>query len=149
MEIRKANKKQINESLEIAEELKKWFTKNAIKKMHRTFKKNLIVALNGKVDGFLNYRINKNSLSIIWMGIKRDVHRKGIGKRLLKELEKIAKKNKKYMIRVETLSYKEKYKPYESTRNFYLKNEFKYRFIRKPRNPRHDSVVIMEKKLKK
>ncbi len=148
MKIRKANKKQIEESLEIAEELKEWFTKDAIKKMHRTFKTNLIVALNGKVKGFFNYKINKNSLSIVWMGVKRDIHRKGMGKKLLKELEKIAKKNKKYIIRVETLSYKEKYTPYEYTRNFYLNNGFKYRFIRKPRNPKHDSVVIMEKKLK-
>ena len=148
MKIKQANKEEIEKSLEIASNLTKWFTKEAIKKMKKTFNKDLIISRDKKVLGFLNYKINKGSITILWMGVAPDSIRKGIGTRLLKELEKIARNKKINKIRVETLTYEDGYKPYKNTRKFYIKNSFIYKWIRKAKNKNHDDVVIMEKILK-
>lgn len=148
MKIRKAIGGDIKMALAIAENLKKWFTKEALKKMRRTFKKDLIIAFDKEVIGFLNYKINKKSITILWMGVKSNSRRKGIGRILVKALEKIAKKDRIKKIKVETLSYKDKYKPYKSTRNFYLKNNFEYKWIKKAKKKGYDDLVIMEKDLK-
>lgn len=148
IKIKKANKKEMQESLNILLDLKEWFTKEAIKKARSQFKKNLIVAKDKEVLGFINYKINKKSISILWMGIKRNYQRRGIGRKLLEFLEKIAREKKKNKIRVETLTYKDNYEPYKKTRQFYLKQGYIYKFIRKAKKKGYDDLVIMEKHLK-
>lgn len=148
MKIKQANKEETEKSLEIASNLRKWFTEEAIKKMRKTFRKNLIISRDKKVLGFLNYKINKNSATILWIGIAPDSLRRGIGTKLLKKLEKIARNKRMKKLRVETLTYEDSYKPYKLTRNFYLKNGFLYKWIRKAKEKSHDDLVIMEKILK-
>ena len=125
--IRKAKEKDIREALEIAKKLKEWFTKQAIKNMKIDFLvNNLIIATNrDKVIGFLCYYSNYGKIKIIWMGVKRGYQRTGVGGKLLGFLSKNAKKIKSKKIEVETLTERENYKPYESTRAFYNKYGFK------------------------
>ena len=132
------------ESLSIAKELKKWFTEDALKKMKKDFKKNLIVGFDEKVVGFLNYEINDGFVRILWIGMDRNYRRKGIGGELIDELEKIAGENNISRIVVNTLSYEDDYEPYVSTRNFYLKNGFVYGKIL-PKKEGEDDQVEMEK----
>lgn len=147
MKIRMANEEDIVESLKIAKILHEWFTPGATKKMQRNFKMNLLVALDKKVIGFLNYRINRKSIRILWMGVDKNLRRKGIGKKLINELEKIAIKKKIKKLNVSTLTYKDSYKPYVPTRNFYLGNGFVYKYIMKAKKKGHDDEVMMEKTL--
>ena len=88
------SEKQIEESIKIAEELKEWFTPEAIKNMRIDFEKNSLIVNTdkGKVDGFLCYTTYSGKTLLIWMGIARKAHRKGIGNSLLKWLEQETKK---------------------------------------------------------
>jgi len=143
------SEKQIEESIKIAEELKEWFTPEAIKNMRIDFEKNSLIVNTdkGKVDGFLCYTTYSGKTLLIWMGIARKAHRKGIGNRLLKWLEQETKKLNLYSIEVETLPDEIKYEPYNQTRNFYYKNGFERVFYKKARIKGWDDQIILEKKV--
>jgi len=149
MKIRKASKKDFEISIRIAKELKEWFTNEAIRNMKTDFRmNNLIVAVDKSiVAGFLCYTSNSGKMQLIWMGVKRNIQRKRIGEKLLKWLEKEAKKLNLYSIEVETLPEEEKYKPYNQTRAFYYKNGFKRAFYKKARIKGWDDQIILEKRL--
>jgi ribosomal protein S18 acetylase RimI-like enzyme len=149
MLIRKANKGDYLEAIEIAKNLKEWFTKEAISNMKTDFlHNNLIVAVEGKkIIGFLCYSANSGKMQIIWMGVQRDLQGKGIGEKLLKELEKEARNYNLHSIEVETLPEEKNYGPYNSTRNFYYKNGFKRIAYKKARIKGWDDQIVMKKKL--
>ena len=150
MKIRKATNRDKKEALAIAEELKEWFTKEAIKDMKIDFKlNNLIVAIDrNKVIGFLCYTSYSGKMMLMWIGVKRDFLRRRIGEKLLKWLEKEAKKFEFYAIEVETLPDEDKYKPYIKTRAFYYKHGFKRILYKKARLKRWDDQIVLEKRLK-
>ncbi len=148
IKIKKANKKEKKESLEIARELKEWFSKEAVKKMKKTFNKNLYVIKNKEIKGFINFKINKKSMIILNLGIRKKYQGKGIGTKFLRFIEEIANKKKINKIKLETLTYEEDYEPYKLTRKFYLKKGFVYKYIKRAKKPGWDDLVIMEKKLK-
>ena len=149
MNIREAGKKDKEESLKIAKELKKWFTKEAIENIKIDFKiNNLVVALEkNKVVGFLCYNSYEGVIKLMWMGVKGGFQRKEIGTGLLKWLEDKSKKIGSKVIEIETLPESEKYKPYEITRAFYKKHGFKKLYIKKPRKKGWDPQVVLEKQL--
>ena len=149
MRIRKATNKDKEKAIQIAKELKEWFNKTAIKNMKIDFKvNNLVVALEkGKVVGFLCYNSYEGFLKIVWIGVKKEYHRKGVGTKLLNWLEKEAKKLKVEAIEVETLTDRENYEPYEATRNFYYKHGFKKLYELKPRKKDWDVQILLEKKI--
>jgi GNAT superfamily N-acetyltransferase len=150
MIIKKAIKKEQAESLELASELKEWFTAEAIKNMKLDFEMNsLIVALDkGKVVGFLCYTSYCGKMLLIWMGVKRSIQRKGTGTKLLEWLENEAKKLNLYSIEIETLPDEDSYEPYKLTRNFYYKHGFKRVLYKKARIEGWDDQIILEKKIK-
>ncbi len=150
MKIIYPNSKQINECLEIAKDLKEWFTPEAIDSMKVDFQVNnlLSVVENNIVIGFICYSSYNGAIKILWIGVKKEFQRKGIGFKLLKELEKIAKKYNSKSIEVETLSENVSYKPYELTRNFYNKNGFKRIHTYKPPKEGWDDMDIMKKELR-
>jgi len=147
MIIRKATKTDISPSLNIAKELNEWFTKEAIKNMKIDFSiNNLIIATEKKeIFGFLCYSSYNSIMQLIWMGIKKDSQRKGIGKTLLKWLVKEAKKKGLRTIEVETLPDEINYEPYNLTRSFYYKNGFKRVAYKKARIKGWDDQILLEK----
>ena len=150
MKIRKADPKYRKEALKITRELKEWFDKNAREKqIPLDFKlNNLVVALEKeKVIGFLCYTSYSGKMQLIWIGVKKEFQRKGIGKKLLTWLEEESKKLKLHYIEVETLSEKYKYKPYEITRNFYYKNGFKKIANKKQLIKDWDDLIVLAKLL--
>jgi len=144
MKVRKSVTGDISKSLEIARNLKEWFTENALRKMMVNFEKNLVIAFDKEVIGFLNYEISNKIIRILWMGVDRKYRRKGVGGKLMTEINRIAEKNNVKKIVVNTLCYKDDYEPYKSTRNFYLKNGFVYSRILHRRES-EDEQVEMEK----
>lgn len=147
MQLRKATEQDKKEAMKIAQDLKEWFNPEGIKNMKTDFIFNkLVVARDkGKVFGFLCYSSNCGKMELIWMGIKRDAQRKGIGEKLLKWLEKEAKKHKLHSIEVETLPDEDDYEPYKKTRDFYYKNGFKRIFYKKARIKGWDDQIVLEK----
>jgi N-acetylglutamate synthase-like GNAT family acetyltransferase len=149
MKIRKATKKDEKEVIRIAKDLKEWFTKKAIESMKVDFKlNNLVVAIDkDKVAGFLCYTSYDGRMQLIWMGVKKDIRRKGIGEFLLEWLEKESRKFKLHTIELETLPDEVDYKPYEQTRAFYYKNGFKRTLYKKATISGWDDQIILEKML--
>lgn len=149
MEIRKATKKDIKESIKIARDLKEWFTNEAVKNMKIDFSVNnlVVVAEKKKVLGFLCYSSYNSIMHLIWLGIRRNLQRKGVGKLLLDWLIKKSKRLGLKSIEVETLPDEEDYGPYKLTREFYYKNGFKRIAYKKARVKGWDDQIVMEKKL--
>ncbi len=150
MKIRKAIKRDKKEAIKIAKQLKKWFTKDAINNMKVDFSlNNLIVAYNkNKVIGFLCYSSEQGVAKILWMGVNKEYHRQGIGRLLLNQLLKKARKINSSSIEVKTLAEKEDYKPYELTRSFYKKHGFKKIYTEKARIKGWDNQDVLERKIK-
>lgn len=149
MRIRRANKRDYQQSIEMAKNLKEWFTPEAIKNMKVDFSvNNLVIAIEQeKISGFLCYSTNSGIMHLIWMGVRKDAQRKGIGKFLLSWLEKEAKRHNLHSIEVETLPDEVNYKPYKLTRDFYYKNGFKRIGYKKAKIKGWDDQIVMEKKL--
>ncbi len=149
MKIRKATEQDKKEAIKIAEELNEWFTKIAVENMKNDFDlNNLIVVIDeNKVLGFLCYTSYCGRMQLIWIGVKRNIQRKGTGNKLLTWLEKEAKKLKLHSIEVETLPDEDDYEPYKQTRAFYYKNGFKRILYKKSRIKGEDDQIVLEKKL--
>lgn len=150
MIIKKANKKETSEAINVSQGLTKWFDKRGLKDIKTDLKlNNLIVAVDKrKVIGFLCYSTYSGRMQLVWIGVKLNAQRKRIGEKLLKWLEKEAKRYRLYSIEVETLTDKDDYEPYKRTRSFYYKNGFKKAYYKKPRIKGWDNIMILEKKLK-
>lgn len=67
---------------------------------------------------------NGYTAEIYTIGVLEEYHRKGLGYKLLKEVEKYCKNCGCQYITVKTLDESADYEPYNSTRAFYLKNGF-------------------------
>jgi N-acetylglutamate synthase-like GNAT family acetyltransferase len=149
MQFRKATKKDKEQAMNIAKDLKEWFTERGIKDMKTDFKlNNVVVAFDKKeIYGFICYTSYSGKMQLIWMGVKRDVHRKGVGQKLLKWLEKEAKKYDLYSIEVETLPDEYNYEPYKKTLAFYYKMGFKRIAYKKARIKGWDDQILLEKKI--
>ena len=130
--------------------MNEWFNKEGIKIIKTDFKlNNLVVATNnGQVSGFSCYTTYCGKMRLIWMGVKRNMQRKGIGKKLLTWLEKEAKKYGLHSIEVETLPDEDDYEPYKKTRAFYYKNGFKRILYIKARIKGWDDQIVLEKIIK-
>lgn len=150
MIIRKAKNKDKKSAILIAKNLKDWFDKEGIRNMKIDFNmNNLLVAVeNKKVIGFLCYSSYCGKMLLMWMGVKKEFHRKGVGERLLKWLEKKAKKLNLYSIELETLPDEDNYKPYKLTRDFYYKHGFKRIYYKKARIKGWDDQIVLEKKIR-
>ncbi len=78
------------------------------------------VKRNNETIGFISLKHNnKYTLEIYVMGIKKEFHNNGIGKRLINEVLKHAKKEKYEYLEVKTLDESRESPEYKSTRLFY------------------------------
>lgn len=150
MDIREATKQEKKEALEIARELKEWFTKEAIKNMKNDFDFNRLVVAVKKDDvlGFMCYTTYSGKILLIWLGIKKQAQRKGIGKMLLEYLEKQARKHNIHTIELETLPDEDTDPYYKITRNFYYKNGFKRTLYKKASVAGYDDQIVLEKEIR-
>lgn len=153
MKIRKSTEKDFQRMMNIAKKLHpKWFDNFAINrsipldlKIHKGF----VIEEEGKILGFITYASNEGEVKISWMGILPDYQKKGIGTKLLKTLEKELKKMGIKELRVETLADSVKYRPYDSTRDFYRETGFKLEKVKKMKSKgtgkKFDMAVLLKK----
>jgi Acetyltransferases len=135
MKIRKSTEKDFKEIMVVVKKLNpKWFDNFAVSKsipsdlkIHKGF----VAEDKGKIVGFLSYTSDEGKARISWMGVDPELHGKNIGTSLLEALEKELKNIGLKELRVETLAESTEYEPYEKTRAFYKKMEFKVEKIKK------------------
>lgn len=149
MQITKATKKDKKEAMKVAVNLDEWFNKQGLKNMRVDFELNnsIVAKENGKVLGFLCYTSYSGKILLMWMGVKKEFQRKGVGQKLLTWLEDEGKRFGFHSIEVETLPDEEDYKPYQRTRSFYYKNGFERIGYKKARVKGWEDQIILEKKL--
>jgi len=149
MKITKATKNDKKEALKIASDLKDWINEEGLKNMKIDFELNSVVVAkeDKKVLGFLCYTSYCGKMLLMWMGIKKEKQRKGIGQQLLKWLENESKKLGFTSIEVETLPDEDDYEPYKRTRSFYYKNGFERILYKKARVEGWDDQIVLEKKI--
>ena len=149
MNMRDAKRTEKNAIIKIAKELHEWFTPIAVNNISTDFElnNNLIALEKNKVQGFLCYNSYNGAMKILWMGISKRFQRKGMGKRLIQEIEKRAKKHKLQSIEVETLPDEDTYLPYKKTREFYYRQGFTRVEYRKARVEGWDDQILLEKKI--
>jgi len=151
MNIKKADENEIRESVKIAKELGDWFSKEGLKNIIKDIKEHTtIVILNkGEVLGFLTYtKPYCGKIVLIWMGIKKNRQRRGLGKKLLDYVEKEAREKGVRILEIETLPDEDDYEPYKKTRAFWYKNGFVRTAYKKAIIKGWDDQIIMEKLLK-
>jgi len=81
----------------------------------------------GEVVGFVSVYVSEGRANIGWIGVRRDLHRRGIGSRLLAAVERRAGEMGIAEVAVMTLGDGVDYPPYEATRAFYARCGFTVR----------------------
>lgn len=89
----------------------------------------------GEPAGFITLFVSEGRLNIGWMGVRRDLQRKGIGKALVLRAEVHALELGLVELATYTLGDTVDYEPYESTRSFYLSCGFEVRQRNTTDNP--------------
>ena len=114
--------------LRIAASLPQFFTADARSHMAEDIQshKTLVARDGSDILGF----ITSNSLSCVeheisWLAVRPDMHRKGIGRKLLASLEAALVAGGGQELTVKTLAESAGYEPYHATRAFYEANGFR------------------------
>jgi len=135
--------------LKISKELREWFTPVALKNIENDFQsKNVLKLYEGRaLSAFVIFAQNAEEIEILWLAVKKDRQREGLGKKLLCELENIA--NKAAINRITTITLDESiaYLPYDATRKFYLSLGFKPLKVIKNYWGTKDHALFMEKRI--
>ena len=127
VKISKGTSRDIINCCLMAEKLTEYFTANAINKIRTDLQNHKFFVAKGKskIRGFISFVIKNPHVSeISWLAVEKKYLRKGIGTSLLKHMIKVLKKKKVKIVKVNTLSSKARYEPYEITRSFYEKMRF-------------------------
>ncbi len=113
--------------LAVARSLPLRFTPRGVRHMEidLTFQDGFVALFEGEVIGFLTFFVNDGIVNIAWMGVREEVHRKGIGRKLLGEVVRICRERGVERVFVSTLGDSVEYEPYERTRAFYRGVGFK------------------------
>lgn len=139
----------IKEALQIAVELKEYFTKEAIANMEKDFRNDsIIIAEDAGIQGFLCFGIRNNRHEILWMAVKKEKQGQGLGKAMLDFLIQYLRERNVKELYAKTLTPKDPYKPYIKTREFYQKNGFQQLYIEKAKKKGWDDQVVMRLTIK-
>jgi ribosomal protein S18 acetylase RimI-like enzyme len=115
--------------LALTSNLQEYFPDEAMPMIEFSLKehKAIIGSLNNDIVAFLVYEFhrNKETVEILWMGVKKDYHGLGLGTSMLEELERIIEQKGISKIVTSTLSYTVDYKPFEKVRSFFYRRGFK------------------------
>jgi GNAT superfamily N-acetyltransferase len=136
--------------LAIAEDLPEWFDEYARCKgipMDAVHQSGFLALDDDLAVGFATYYIAEGRLNIGWIGVRKEYQRKGIGERLLRELEKRARELHIPEVATYTLGDRVDYPPYESTRAFYFKNGFRIYQRSQTDNPSCPEEIKISKKI--
>jgi ribosomal protein S18 acetylase RimI-like enzyme len=149
VKIRKKVDEDFNSMFEIAKGLPEWFDEGGLKTMQTELKTHggFAAFFEGALVGFVTFDIvTKEIAKISWMGVRKELHRKGTGSKLLQSLEEHLINLGYGILEVDTVAESVDYEPYEFTRNFYYKHEFKKHRVDRDfygeLNNKHDRLVL-------
>ncbi len=125
--IRDMTKDDLDEVARLGRSLAGWFTPNDMKRIaiDARFENGLLAEQEGRAVGFLLYYVFEAKARIAWMGVRREHHHQGIGRRLIERLEGVLRQVGIEELYVGTLGDSVDYKPYVATRAFYRALGFK------------------------
>jgi ribosomal protein S18 acetylase RimI-like enzyme len=150
--IRKATREDLDGIMEIALSLHpRWFDSIAIDEsiprdlgICRTH----VAEHRGRLLGFITDSVKDDRADIKWIGVEPDSQRKGTGSKLYTALENRLTKEGVREVRVDTVSERTNYEPYERTRAFYEKMGFSVERVRKIRSEETGEEFYMATYLK-
>jgi GNAT superfamily N-acetyltransferase len=125
--VRDMTKDDVDNVAHLGRSLAGWFTPNDMKRIaiDAQFENGLVAEHAGQIVGFLLYYVFEGKGRIAWMGVRREQHHQGIGRRLVGRLEEILRRAGIGEVYVGTLGDSVDYKPYVATRAFYRALGFK------------------------
>jgi ribosomal protein S18 acetylase RimI-like enzyme len=108
----------------IAEDLHpRWFTESALNEIKSAVReeKGVVAIVDQKIVGFATYApiVHERTVELTWIGVRSDLHRRGIGRALVNSLEEELRREGYEAIEVDTVAASVEYEPYARTRNFY------------------------------
>jgi len=102
--------------------LPEWFTPEAVETVREAVPgMPAVVAANktGEIVGFLAWEQRPDEWEICWIGVVRELHRQGLGRKMLTRMLGRARAAGISRIRVQTVAPSVDYEPYARTRAFY------------------------------
>ncbi|MCE4617148.1 MAG: GNAT family N-acetyltransferase [Desulfurococcales archaeon] len=144
--IKPANVRYADSIVSLIKSLPEWFTEDAISSVISDIEAmpGYIALFNDKAVGFVLLDERECCLEIAWIAVDRKFHGKGIGSRLLSQVEDYACMREKPILTVKTYGGDD-YEPYLKTIEFYKKNGFKmYEVIEeyKPFNGQPAAILV-------
>lgn len=125
--IREMTSADIDEVVRVGRALAGWFTRNDMNRIaiDARFENGLVAERDGRIVAFLLFYVFEAKARIAWMGVLRQFHHQGIGRRLIDRLEQILRDAGVHEVYVGTLGDSVDYAPYIATRAFYRALGFK------------------------
>lgn len=142
--------KDIKSVIEIAKSLPQFFTNKGLDYMSADFhsQKGFVYRIDDKIVGFITYYSNQGVAEIGWIGVLPEFQKRGIGTSLILRLKDELKTMKCSSLLVKTLDESVDYEPYDKTRSFYFKNNFKKsHVIHHPDNPECEAELVLKLEL--
>lgn len=105
----------------LARSLPEWFSPASMDHIpvDVTQQHGVVAIQDGKLVGFATWFVNEGDAQIGWIAVARQLHRRGIGRKLVRHVIDLSSKFGVSHLRVWTLSDSVDYPPYEATRRFY------------------------------
>lgn len=119
--IREFGRSDLPEIMAVAQSLPHWFTDAAMERMSRDlpFSRGFMALLGRRVVGFVAFVVRDGIGWITWMGVRPELHRRGIGRRLVQRLIVELRRYGIGELRVQVPGEGVPSEPYEHTRAFY------------------------------
>ena len=137
--------------IEIARGLGEWFTPQGLADMaiDAPLQGGFVAfAGAGTPVGFILFNVTQGIGHITWLGVARDHHRRGIGRRLVDRLVSHLRSSGVPELHVDTLGPSVDYEPYARTRAFYAAMGFaEHRRIPQPDNPGCPELLVLRRRL--
>ncbi|NOZ30451.1 MAG: GNAT family N-acetyltransferase [Crenarchaeota archaeon] len=124
--VRMKKKTDIKDIINIIKSLPEWFTPNAVNEIALDGERleGCVVEIDGAVRGFVLVDERECCIEIAWLAVDKEYHGRGLGTRLVHEVERHACRRGKGVVTVKTYGGSD-YEPYRKTMEFYRKNGFK------------------------
>jgi ribosomal protein S18 acetylase RimI-like enzyme len=111
----------VPEIVAVAQSLPQWFNDDGLKHLAHDlpFQRGFIALAGRRVVGFIAFNVTEGIGQITWLGVRPELHRRGICRRLIDRLCGELRRVGVAELRVDTLGPSVAYEPYERTRAFY------------------------------
>ena len=138
--------------VEIAKLLPQWFTESGLDGIARDVQthEGFVALDNGNIVGFAIYATDKdeNEAELTWIGVHPELHRRGIGRTLVKAVETDLAQRGFLSLEVSTVAPTVEYEPYARTRDFYHAMGFRDVRVDMKWFPSGDDRLLLTRELK-